>query len=224
MVGRAQSSRPSRPSARRRRLLTRAAPLTGVAVIAFAAGVVTATAPGRAEKQLVTRYVTAWEHGDYHQMYGLLDPGSREHLTQSQFASDLQATALTATMTRVSTVRVGSRSGDAVPVRVRVRTRLFGTLHETLEVPLAGSGSGARVRFANQLLFPGLRAGEALTRNVSLPPRADLLADDGTPLAQGPNRTSPIPAVASQIVGTLGPIPAELNELVAGLKISALAR
>ncbi|MBV8988306.1 MAG: hypothetical protein JO372_07060, partial [Solirubrobacterales bacterium] len=30
---------------------------------------------------------------------------------------------------------------------------------------------------------------------------------DGTPLAQGPDRSSPVPAVASEIVGTLGPIP-----------------
>jgi peptidoglycan glycosyltransferase len=210
VIGREHSSRSSRLSARRRRLLTRAAPLTGVAVIAFVAGVVTATAPGRAEKQLVTRYVTAWEHGDYHQMYGLLDSISRQHLTASQFKSELQATALTATLSRVAVVRVGGRSGDAITVRVRAHTRLFGTLPETLEVPLTGSGSGARVHFGNPLLFPGLRAGETLTRKVSLPARANLLADDGTPLAQGPNRTSPIPAVASQIVGKLGPIPADL--------------
>src|SRR5205807_1002677 len=66
----------------------------------------------------------------------------------------------------------------------------------------------ARVRFADSLVFPGLKPGETLTRRVTLPPRADLLARDGTPLARGPLRTSPIPAVASQIVGTLGPIPA----------------
>src|SRR6185436_13202997 len=37
--------------------------------------------------------------------------------------------------------------------------------------------------------------------------RGDLLARDGTPLAQGPNRTSPLGATASAIVGALGPIP-----------------
>src|SRR5581483_1256773 len=60
---------------------------------------------------------------------------------------------------------------------------------------------------ANSLLFPGLRRGEHLTRNVSLAPRADILASDGTPLAEGPDRTSPIPDVASEVVGALGPIP-----------------
>ena len=34
------------------------------------------------------------------------------------------------------------------------------------------------------------------------------MASDGTPLAQGPARASPIPDVANQIAGTLGPIPA----------------
>jgi cell division protein FtsI/penicillin-binding protein 2 len=43
---------------------------------------------------------------------------------------------------------------------------------------------------------------------VSLAPRAALLARNGTPLAQGPARTSPIPSTASGIVGVLGPIPA----------------
>jgi cell division protein FtsI/penicillin-binding protein 2 len=64
------------------------------------------------------------------------------------------------------------------------------------------------VRFAGSLLFPGLRAGEALTRETALPPRAAILARDGTPLASGAGRTSPIADVAGQIVGTLGPIPA----------------
>jgi cell division protein FtsI/penicillin-binding protein 2 len=202
--------RPPRLSARRRRLLTRAVPLVAVAIAAFAAGAVVATGPGRAERRLVTNYVTAWQHHNYRQMYELLDPADRAHLTESHFAADLQTAASTATLTRVIPIQVGSRSGGAIPVTVRARTRLFGTLRETLEVPLAGSGSGARVRFGSQLLFPGLRPGESLTRNVTMPPRAALLADDGTPLAEGPDRTSPIPDVASQIVGTVGPIPADL--------------
>ena len=104
-------------------------------------------------------------------------------------------------------VHVGSRAGDEIPVVVRVHTRVFGTLRETLHVPLSGSGSGASVKYSGTLVFPGLRPGEQLTRQVTLAPRADLLASDGTPLAQGPGRTSPIPDVAGQIVGSLGPIP-----------------
>ncbi|HEY5190079.1 MAG TPA: penicillin-binding transpeptidase domain-containing protein, partial [Solirubrobacteraceae bacterium] len=60
---------------------------------------------------------------------------------------------------------------------------------------------------ASQLLFPGLRPGERLSRTITLPPRGALLASDGEPLAEGPGRTSTIPDVAGQIVGSVGPIP-----------------
>jgi cell division protein FtsI/penicillin-binding protein 2 len=90
---------------------------------------------------------------------------------------------------------------------MRARTRLFGTLAETLEVPLSGTGSEARVHFSDSLVFPGLRRGERLTRQSRLPARSSLLAADGAPLAEGPTRSSPVPTAAAGIVGTLGPIP-----------------
>ncbi len=195
---------------RRRRLLTRAAPLGGIAAVAFAAGVVYATGPGRAERQLVTSYVTAWVHGDYARMYGLLDAGSRARITESAFVSAYENAARTATVVSLRLIRVGNRTGDFIPVRMRVTTAVFGTLTDLLDVPLAGTGSAAKVSYSDSLLFPGLGPGEHLSRTTRLPPRASLLADDGTPLAQGPDRTSPIPSVAGQIVGTIGPIPGDL--------------
>ncbi len=197
-----------RRGTRRRRLLTRAAPLGALAVLAFAAGVVYATAPGRAERRLVTEYLQAWARGDYARMYSLLDARSRDRTSMAQFVAAYQRAARTATLTAIVPGRPGRGRGSVFPVPVLVRTRLFGTLRETLEVPLADGGSGASVRFSDTLLFPGLRPGEQLTRRAEMAPRAALLASDGTPLAQGPDRTSPIPDVASQIVGVLGPIPA----------------
>ncbi len=204
------SRRPVRPRrrGRRRRLLTRALPLLAIAVVAFVIGAVIATAPGREERHLVSEYVTAWQHGNYARMYVLLDAASRERMSLAQLIAAYRTAASTATLSSVAPVRVGSRQGDAFLVRVRVHTRLFGTLSEVLHVPLTGSGSSARVHFSNTLLFPGLRPGETLVRNTVLPPRATILASDGTPLAQGQSRTSPIPDVANQITGTLGPIPA----------------
>jgi peptidoglycan glycosyltransferase len=204
----ARMSRPRRRRDRRWRLLTRAAPIGGLAVVAFAAGAVWSTEPGQAERHLVTRYVTAWERGDIAGMYALLDSGSRAQTTEASFADELEGAADTATATSMHVGHIGSLQGDAMPVRMRVATRLWGTLHETLEVPLTGSGSDARVHLSPQLVFPGLRAGELLHRQVTLAPRGTLLASNGTPLAQGPQRISPIPDVAGQIVGTLGPIPA----------------
>ncbi|MGZ4295375.1 MAG: penicillin-binding transpeptidase domain-containing protein [Solirubrobacteraceae bacterium] len=193
---------------RRRRLLTRGAPIAAVAVGAFIAGILTATSPGRAERALVTGYVNAWARHDYARMYQDLDPASRRRFTEGTFAAAYDTAANTATMTALTRGRVGSRTGDLVPVAMRVRTRLFGTLRQTVYVSLSGSGSGARVHFVNSMVFPGLRTGELLTRHVRLAARGELLASDGTPLATGPGRTSPIPDVASEIVGTLGPIPA----------------
>jgi len=194
---------------RRRRLLTRAAPIAAVALGAFVLGIVVATGPGRAEGHLVSTYVRDWSHRDYAGMYSLLDRGSRRQLTEQQFVAAYLSAAQTATVSSIIPGQTGSRNGDVIPVPVRVRTTIFGTLHDTLSVPLTGSGSDARVRFQSTLVFPGLRRGEVLSRQMQLPPRAAIFAADGTPLAQGPNRASPIADIASQIAGSLGPIPAD---------------
>jgi peptidoglycan glycosyltransferase len=184
--------------------------MAAVAAVAFVAGALWATQPGRAERRLVTRYVAAWQRDDYSQMYGLLDAASRAHTSESAFAKDLDTAADTATLTSLRVVRVGGRHGSTTAVRVQLRTTLWGLLRETLAVPLTGSGSSARVHLSASVMFPGLRGGERLRRHLTLPPRGELLAGDGTPLAKGPGRTSPIPDVADQIVGSLGPIPPSL--------------
>jgi peptidoglycan glycosyltransferase len=198
--------RPPRRRGRRRRLLTRAVPVLVLAATAFVVGAILANGSG-AERQTVRRYVVAWEHGDVAGMYALLDERSRAAVTPDAFRRELVAAAAAATLRSLRVLRVGSLSGETVPVRMLVVTRVWGELRETLLVPISGTGSGARIRLVSQVLFPGLRPGETLRRHIVLPPRATLLASDGTPLAQGPSRTSPIPDVASEIVGSLGPIP-----------------
>jgi penicillin-binding protein A len=194
---------------RRRRLLTRAAPLVAIAVVAFAVGAVLATGPSRAERHLVSEYVSAWTHRDYPRMYALLNDASRQRISEAGFAAAYRTAAAIATLTSITWSDIGQRVGDVIPVRMQAHTRLFGILHETLDVPLVGSGSGASIRFAEMLVFPGLRRGGRLNRRTVLPPRGTLLASDGTPLAEGPDRSSPIPDVASEIVGVLAPIPAD---------------
>ena len=206
MVGEQPRSR--RRRTRRKRLLTRAAPLAAVGLLAFAAGLITATKPSHAERDLVQRYMTAWAAGDYAKMYSLLDADSRSKTTEAQFAQSLSNDAAIATATSLVATHIGNRSGSAIPVRVTVHTRVFGRLHELAQIPLTGSDSDARVQLTGALLFPGLLAGERLTRHATLASRGDLIASDGTPLAAGPDRTSPIPDVAVQVVGSVGPIPA----------------
>ncbi len=162
---------------------------------------------GGSQRQLVSRFVTDWEHGQFAHMYALLDSRSQAGLSLSQFTSEYRAAAATATMTSLRVRRVGNVRHDLVGVAMGVQTRLFGTLREQLQVPLSGTASDPRIVFSSALLFPGLRPGEQLTRHLTLPARGTIYASDGTPLAAGPDRSSPIPDVANEIVGTLGPIP-----------------
>jgi penicillin-binding protein A len=186
----------------------RAAPITVIAVGSLAAGIFAATSPGRAERRVVNQYVRDWARGDYRGMYALLDQRSRSRLSERRFVAQYEKAARTATLTSVTPVRVGNRHGDTIDADFSVRTRLFGVLHETMAVPVTGSGSGLTVHYSHTLLFPGLRPGERLERRVRLAPRAALLASNGTPLATGPDRFTPIPDVAVQIAGSVGPIPA----------------
>lgn len=179
-----------------------------LAAAAFVAGLEVAAQPGRDERHLVTAYVTDWAQHRVAAMYALLDHASHIATSETAFAAELQADAGTATLRALQVLHVGSPGDSAIDVAMRVRTRLWGTLRETLIVPFTGSGSGARIHLSGELLFPGLRPGETLSRETVLPPRATLLAGNGTPLAQGPKRTSPDPGIAGEVVGSLGPIPA----------------
>ncbi len=194
--------------ARRRRALRRGLPLLILVVIALVGATVVATSSGPDVQGLARQYVRAWTRGDFARMYSMIDRAARQRLTRAQFIAEYRSAAATGTLRSLGIRRIGSPSSGVVPVAMRVRTDVFGTLHETLLVPYEIAGGAPVIRFSSTLLFPGLRHGERLSRTVSLPARAAILARNGVPLAQGPNRTSPIPGVASGIVGTLGPIPA----------------
>ena len=90
-----------------------------------------------------------------------------------------------------------------------MRTRLFGVLIGVVTVPVASDSSGTYRALRPTLLFPGLRPGERLAATTELPPRAALLATDGTPLAQGPQLSTPIPDVAQRHRRRPGPDPAD---------------
>jgi peptidoglycan glycosyltransferase len=192
-------------------LLTRAVPLLVVLILlvvaAIAFGSYEAGAAGRAERSAVRHYAAAWSQRDWAAMYGLLSPGSRAAISEASFSAAYTAAANTATATQLS---FGPRIAivrHTAQLTARVVTSTFGTLHETATLELDSADHSA-LDYNPIMLFPGLRAGEHLSRTSELGARGTIEADDGTPLAEGPGRTSPIPAVAGAIVGTLGPIPA----------------
>jgi peptidoglycan glycosyltransferase len=189
-------------TSRERRLLSRAIPLVIVAVVAFVVGLRAATGGSRRDRDAARSYVAAWARQDWSGMYGNLSASSRARISAADFTTDNQVAAATAT---VASVRAGDpdTNGDVIDVPVTLTTRVFGTISLTWSIPV----KDGKVGWRPELVFPGLRAGEQLNRLVSMPPRATILARDGTPLAKGPDRSSPETDAAAQIVGELGTPP-----------------
>jgi peptidoglycan glycosyltransferase len=207
-----------RSRTRRRRLLVLALPCA-----ALCTGIALAIGGGPSPSEtLALHFAREWAHGEWPAMYAQLDLASRRSLSMSRFASEYQRANVTATVASATIghhlhtiAGQGSAASVLVAVPARVRTRLFGTLRGALEVPIDSEGGRPRVRFVSSLLFPGLRPGEALHRETALPPRAPLLARDGSVLAEGSPvpgsaagpRASPLGAAAQAAAGEVGPIP-----------------
>jgi cell division protein FtsI/penicillin-binding protein 2 len=177
-----------------------------IAGAAFAGGMVVAAGRGSDERQVVERFARAWERGDYGAMHAELTPASAERVPAASFARRYRAAAATATVVSVRAGRPARPRDGVVDLPVSVRTRVFGTIRAVMQVPVRNGDDGPRIAWAQRLTFPGLRDGDKLQRRTNLPARASLLARDGTPLAEGPARTSSL-ASASAIAGALGPIP-----------------
>ncbi len=198
---------PDRAAQRRRRRLRRAGAVAGAAVVAFFAGAVVAARGPVPERELADRYVAAWQRGDWRAMHAELSEADRRRTPLRAFAAAHRDAAATATATSLRAAAPRVRGDDAVAIPTAVRTRAFGTLRATLVLPLRRVADRVTVAWSAHLALPGLRPGEELTRSTSLAPRAALLARDGTPLARGPERASPMDDAASAIAGSLGPPP-----------------
>ncbi|HEV2785981.1 MAG TPA: penicillin-binding transpeptidase domain-containing protein, partial [Solirubrobacteraceae bacterium] len=161
------------------------------------------------EKAAAERFVAAWARGDYPAMHAELTADDRRAMPVSRFTDAYRRAAATATATAVAHGKVGDLRDGVVSVPMTVRTRVFGTIRRRLRLTFSDEGDDVHISWARNLVFPGLPAGARLERRTSLPPRADILARDGTPLAQGEERSSPIDDVASSIVGELAAPPPE---------------
>ena len=203
----------SRNDSRLRRRL-----LIGVVVLSFAVGAAVGAGGGTSpQESLALGFVHAWARGDYGTMYADLDGRARRTTSLAGFTAAMKAAQVTSTATSFAVGRhVREASHGEVVVPVRVRTYLFGTLHREWHLPVRSESSGPGIAWSRSLVFPGLAPGTQLTRRTSLPPRATLLASDGTVLAEGSpapgsgegERASPLGSAAAGVVGDVGPIPA----------------
>jgi penicillin-binding protein A len=149
-------------------------------------------------------------------MYADIDPAAQRRTSPSAFAASYRQALRAATVTRTQTAGRARRSGGRELVPVRVHTRLFGSLALRFELDIKPSSNGLRVRWSRSLTFPGLRAGELLSRRTTLPRRATLLARDGSVLAESDpeapasaaTRSSPLGEDARAVLGEVGPVPA----------------
>ena len=194
---------------RRRRLAARLLPLALLAALALGSGLVVGARHEPRERVIADRFLAQWERGEIGGMYALLSASSRARYTVDDFRALYADAAEIATMDDVRRVGELEQSDNDFSVPMEARTRLFGTVRGTLEFQVVSDADDTSgVVFARELVFPGLRPGEELSRTTELPERAALQARDGTVLAEGADRVSDV-AVASEVVGSTGPIPPE---------------
>jgi peptidoglycan glycosyltransferase len=191
-------------SERRWRLTHHGLPALGVlALVALVAGaVVGAHAPSGAERA-ARDYTRAWARGDYGRMHRLLASDSRRRISQRRLRASYERALDTATATRVVVGDTGDEHDGAVGVPVEVRTRLFGTIGGQIQVPVTDD----RVAWRPELVFPGLSAGERLSRRTQPPVRGTLLSRNGKVLARGPatGRSSPLGPLSGSVAGGMSP-------------------
>jgi penicillin-binding protein A len=190
---------------RRRRLVTRALPLIVIAIVSFVVGAATGK-PGSPEKEAAERFAEAWTRKDFATMHRELNDASRRAIGAEELATAYREAAEVATLRTLAVGSAGDpvEGGDSttVPITVEAGTVAFGTVVADLDVPYADGG----IAWDPNLVFPGLEPGERLENRIDLATRAQILARDGTPLAEGPAdaREHPLGSAAIDVTGEVG--------------------
>jgi penicillin-binding protein A len=152
------------------------------------------------------RFISAWARGDRGAMWQALTPRARARYPEARFVTAYRASDRAAGVRAVSPGRLRGEHDGTIAVDVRVRTADFGTLHGTISLPVSGSGSSAGVDWDPSLRLPGLHRGERVRRRVGVaPPRAPILAADGTRLDATP--------LGASIAGQADPRPTGLERI-----------
>jgi cell division protein FtsI/penicillin-binding protein 2 len=188
--------------------------LGGVAALAFLVGVVVGARHVPSERRLATSWEQAWQRGDYGAMHAMLAPSAQARWPVVRFARAYREAAGTATLSGLDLGK-SKVSGETVTFPATAHTRIFGKVGADVTLPLVDGPDGSPVvDWRPDLLFPGLRRGEHLTRVTRMPARATIEARDGTPLAKGDARLSDLGPVAAEVAGRIGPAsPARAAEM-----------
>jgi hypothetical protein len=181
-------------------LRRRGAALAVIAAVAFAVGLLAGALRDSEAERTARDFASAWERGDHGRMWRLLTPSAQEQTPPVELAAAYREAMATATGTRVNAVDV-REDGEGAKLSVTVTTRVFGSIEGDVELPV----EDGRIDWAPHLVFPGLAPGARLTRSTTAPPRAPVLARDGSILIEGPAsaRISPLGAAGAEIAGVL---------------------
>ncbi len=194
--------------------------LLALAVLAFGLGAyVAADSGGMGATALARSFAREWAAGDYAAMYEQLAPQTRHGVSLAHVSAVLRSAGATATLIGArSAGRPRALGAGEYEVPLSARTRMFGTLVLPYRLRISSHEGSLGVVWSRSLAFPGLRAGEQLSRTTNLPRRASLLASDGSVLAESPAdasgeeadaRVSPLGNAATALLGSVGPVPAE---------------
>jgi hypothetical protein len=179
-----------RSNRRHRRNLRRLSALGGIAAAAFLAGLVTGARHEPAARRLAADWAQAWVRSDYGAMHAMITPEAQRATPLRAFVAAYRRAATTATLDRLD-VGEPRLDGDDAVLHADARTRIFGDVAADVVLPIGADETGQpRVDWNAGLVFPGLRPGEKLTRQTTLPPRATIEARDGAVLAMAGIATS----------------------------------
>jgi cell division protein FtsI/penicillin-binding protein 2 len=160
---------------------------------------------------LAERFGAAWAAEDFTEMYGMVDPATREDVPEEEFAAAYADAATTATATAIQPEGAREEDEGVVILPVAVETAIFGVVSGDVELPTTGEGEDMSIGWAPHLAFPGLGEDEELRRRTRAPERAALLARDGTVLAEGEadERSTELAVDAGSAAGTMAPAATE---------------
>jgi penicillin-binding protein A len=171
--------------------------LVAAGVVAFGTGLVCGSTHESKAEKAAKGFAQAWSRNDLAGMYARLSPDARGRFSPASFRAAYSRAGMTATARSWAIGRARQR-GDAFRVPVKVSTRVFGEVDGAVVIEASDRG----VDWRPYMAFPGLRAGERLGRRTRMPPRAELLARDGTPFSK-------LPDISPQVVGEVGAMPIE---------------
>jgi len=153
-------------------------------------------------------FLSAWEAGNYAEMYGLLLPSLRAGLTQADFENAYRsALNLTTTISVTLTPQTLSIDKDKAWIAFNQvwHTGLFGDLQAANQVSLAKENEQWGIDWHRDTIWPDLASGNTFAVEYQIPPRANIYDRNGAGLA------------TPSIIVTVGVIPQEIQDETAVL-------